>query len=472
MAIMKKADMENGYLGFTCHYCGDDKDEFYYFDRYPVIFSGVMNVLLRPFEQNVKLEVAVARGVMSLIFLVTMIFSFKLIRTFTENDIQAFSSVLLTFSGTFFIWYQDMVHYDQPAILGIVILMYHIRKYQLEGNSKHLLLLCAVIPLVGRGYASLFLLAIWVVVEFFGLVRERSLNVGGLLKLKSLQGLTLAVLFCVIFLGYNIYQESLIRDVSIQETSIVKSALVRTGVTDLSVKYQSIYDWSGFSVNQLKRFCAGFLPYGLYQVSDKGPSIIPSLLGIIYFLGISIAMLLALIRRDLRQWLYNHRSSLLVMLLSGPFWLFFMKNLAGPHNYTTMYYVLIYLVAHVLLVRFVPSKGQVILFLFAFLMFNYSLIKKSEMVSERVKSQEIFHSDFDRMRQLLSEEKGGVIWVKNGITKEFPGIPYAICYYLFDNQISEESGCDGFCLTTEKQVPGYHLVTPENSKLFLHERIN
>ena len=63
---------------------------------------------------------------MNLIFLGTLILAFLIIDKLIKNKPLALTVVFLAFSNPFLLFYKDMVHFDQPASVGFLLLIYAI----------------------------------------------------------------------------------------------------------------------------------------------------------------------------------------------------------------------------------------------------------------------------------------------------------------------------------------------------------
>lgn len=91
LAIMSKANSDNQFVGYTMSFKDDEnKEQYYYFDRYPVFFSAFFNIILS-LSNNLATKVYVARQAMNFIFLSTLIMAFMLVNKLIADKHLALS---------------------------------------------------------------------------------------------------------------------------------------------------------------------------------------------------------------------------------------------------------------------------------------------------------------------------------------------------------------------------------------------
>ena len=469
LAIIKKATYENNFLGFTCLSLDEsNRLNWEYFDRYPVFFSAFMNWVLK-LSHSIKEEVAIARFMMNLIYLITMWFSYKFILNLFHSRFTAFTSVVLTFSGVYFMYYKDMIHYDQPALLCLVIMIYIIQKVESNKTVRFLYLIVAIIPLWGRGYSVDFLLLLWFVVSFvFRLQKDGFVLKNLIFKNKSFFCFILACSTSLCSLIYNIHEESIIRDVSISETSIVQSAKFRLGISTLTLnkntnKQNEGIGYKEFTIDQIKRFSKNIVPYFVFPISNKQNTsqFRMVLMGVYIILILGVFLLLL---PKYYNFFIKNKIVLIVSILVGPFWLFVMKNLSAYHDYTTIYYLLINLIIYSVIFNSLKNViyKNILVFgsLFIFLI-SLFFVRNTHQVSNTTAT--IKHNYIDDIKKLIKEDKTLVVVKNHNFFVE--DCYFMMCYYLSDYIISD---IDNECFNKNGKI----IYSSSNKHILLYKLNN
>jgi hypothetical protein len=129
LAIISHASWPNRFVGNALAIADENgRVDYDYFDRTPVFFSAGMHALLSLWPR-LSTKVFLAKQVMNGIFLLTLAASFGLVRTLTGRSFPALAATLLAASSRYLLFYKDMVHFDQPALLGSVLLLYGIAQH-------------------------------------------------------------------------------------------------------------------------------------------------------------------------------------------------------------------------------------------------------------------------------------------------------------------------------------------------------
>jgi hypothetical protein len=264
LAQIRNASPENYFLGFARN-AGS-----WYFDRYPVVFSGLSHLLLSPFWESFETYIYMARQWMNIIYIITSFLIFRICLQFVHKP-KALAITFFTISATFFIKYKDMVHFDQPAVLGCLMVLNGIIDFEKYRKKRMLLISSLVGPILGRGYAVIFFLASWVIVKgiyelFF-------------LKKKTITGLKIPILITLVsvplpatMLSLNIWGEAKIRNLDWDQTSIVVSARKRLGIDSYTEvgKEKKKVETVSFVLNQIYRAFDMVTPYAISGVHFKG----------------------------------------------------------------------------------------------------------------------------------------------------------------------------------------------------------
>src|SRR5690606_3631811 len=124
LAIMTHATPQNLFVGYAfADHSASGHTGYIYFDRYPFFFSASMQALMS-LTDNLATKVWLVRQVMNAIFAATILLAFLIVRRLVENAYLALAITLLAFAGYNLVYYRDMIHYDQPALLGMMLLLY------------------------------------------------------------------------------------------------------------------------------------------------------------------------------------------------------------------------------------------------------------------------------------------------------------------------------------------------------------
>ncbi len=163
LAIISHATAENGFVGYALAYAEPNGTIRYdYFDRYPVFFSAAMHQALS-ITERLSSKVYIAKQIMNLIFLATVFFAALIVDKLVGSKPAALAAAVLAMSSEYLLFYKDMVHFDQPALLGMMILVYTLALYRIDGRRRAPYLGTVLAVSMGRGYASFSVLLVWLV---------------------------------------------------------------------------------------------------------------------------------------------------------------------------------------------------------------------------------------------------------------------------------------------------------------------
>lgn len=475
LSLFSRADKEHYFVAVMAEFKTPEGIEYAYFDRYPPFFSPLMNLFLDPFEDDFNLFIMIARHLMNIIFLLTVIVGFRILTFFIDNKKRALGIALLVFSGSFFIHYKDMPHFDQPAILGNLLIILGICEYKFNNRWKFLLTLAIIVPLFGRGYSSNFLLLTWNIMEFIlnwkNLGSNVFVKVINHIKKKCFWILVASVPMTAGFLGYNLYIESLVRNVDITETSIFDSAKRRLGAKKLVSEREKKAQWSRFIPKQIDRKKDLFSPelLSMFDIGRKKVSAsweyylrrLPSEL-----FGILVIILFLMSTRKYYKTLTHEKKTIyLTMIFSGFVWLYTMRKLATYHDYTTLYYVGLSMMLFTTLSEFKFKNWSTrrILILGCIMMFG-SLI--ANLYKIKPIAAEVNHQadDFNQIREVATKELKNPIFYFQGTdpeggTRFIYGSPFAPSLYT-----------TGYLVTTYKELANV-IIHWENGRIKIKEII-
>ena len=451
LSQISHASFANNFLGYTQEIMYRTGVDYNYFDRYPIIFSGFSHILLSPFWDDLSLYIYMARQWMNVLFLLTAWLVWRLTNKLSSPE-KALNLTILIISSALTIRYKDMIHFDQPAIIGCLLVMNGIADYELSGRKKMLWMGVLIGPLLGRGYAVIFFLAGWAVVRFISEYRKNRLI------MPSLKAIPFIILISsiplpTIMLGANIYSESKIRNVSVLETSIVESAQHRLGFKEYIRDGKPIKNvsWPSYVSTQIGRSLDLITPYILYGFHVKNykekflhySSLLPKAI-------FQILIFVLFLKFFSPFWLDLEivtRRILTTMLLGGVAWLVIMKSLAAFHEYVTLYLFGLTFIVWMFLSDLMEKKQwNVRKIALAIFISSLSLnFIRETLVSQKVNWQS---TEFQKVRDSIKSSGGKVIYVTDSSENFFlDGVKYGDSFYL-----------SGFTLTYDRDLADFQVV--------------
>ena len=457
LAIIAHATWGNGFVGYA--ETGIDENgmrQYDYFDRYPVFFSAGMHALLS-LKSRLSTQIYLAKQAMNGIFLLTVVAAFLLIHKLTGRLLSSFAIAVLSMSSPYLLFYKDMVHYDQPALLGILILIYAIALYEIDHRRRPVYLAALLAVSLGRGYASFPVLGTWAFLDVLRALRQpgapSSRGWLRLLRLDSVRVLALAVGWGAICLLYNIGVEAYRRGVAFGDTSIVLSAVNRLALNEgFNESYLRILNWSTFLQDQVIRIVRWSFPVWEYEGSVA--------LSAAVVIGLFVAI--ALYARGLDP---NRRIVVLVLAVSGVVWLMAMRNLSAFHDYTAMYYLgvpLAFLTAVTSRLR-LPRGVWIAVVVGVMAVFTSRDLMIQDLHVRLGEPYNAYTHDFMRIADALPGP-GQTIDLEDKV----PYAPYAFGFYLPDDLQAPASIAD-YVISRDPDLLPTNL-TPENEHLFLFQK--
>jgi hypothetical protein len=454
LAVIAHATPANGFVGYARAYLRQDgRLDFDYFDRYPVFFSAGMHALLS-LKPRLSTQIFLAKQAMNGIFLLTAVTAYLLLRKLSLPPLRSAVATVLAVSSPYLLFYKDMVHYDQPALLGMLVLVLAIAIHELDGRRTVVYLATIVATSLGRGYASLVVLLVWLSLVAFRALARRGLplrqRVVEVVSHTAFRALLLGVGWAALNLAYNISVEAARRGLPALHTSIVDSALNRLAFSqEFNASYADLLAWRYFFSDELVRLVRWSFPIWNYEGS--------------WLLSAGIAVLmLAVIYAFGRNLDAPRRRVLSVLILSGPIWLILMRNLSAFHDYTAMYFVGLPLAFFASLVSLVnlPRPGWVVALFLSLAVFSARNAQIQNLHREIGAPTSSYTHDFMRIAAALPSQ-GETIALADGV----PDAPYAFGFYL-PGQVQAPLADAEYVITRDRQ-PGEANLTPENERLFL-----
>lgn len=457
LAIISKATPENFFVGYALAYKDDQgQAEYEYFDRYPVFFSAVFNWVLS-FANNLADQLLLAKQIMNLIFLATLVLAFLIVDRLIGNKPLALTVTLLAFANPYLLWYKDMVHFDQPALFGFLLMIYAIILFKLDGSRKPLYIAPFIAIGLGRGYASYSIMFLWLAFEAFWILRTPGLDLKDKLKIivkhSSFYLLILALAWGATLLFYNILIEARIREVSILQTSIVRSARYRLALNpEFNLENEGIINWRTYTEDQIERILQWTFPF---KGVNFGPWPNALLLAVLFLItGLMIW------RQPLEK-----RMIYLLLILSGFGWLIPLRNLAAFHDYTAMYYIGIPLIFFLSLLVFLNPSRRIayVLAVLALVIYVFNVIQAKSWHEERAGKANLYTYDFVRILEKIDGSGKNI-----NMPEQIPYGPFPPGFYLSEHYLTSPDVAD-YVVTRNRKYKGENL-TPENDIIFLYKK--
>jgi hypothetical protein len=457
LAIISRATPENYFVGYAlASKDNQNRAHYEYFDRYPVFFSALFNRILL-LASDLAGKLYLAKQIMNLIFLGTLILAFLILDKLTRNKPLSLAATLLAFSNPYLLWYKDMVHFDQPALLGFLFLIYAIALYKLDGRKLPLFIAPFIAVGLGRGYASYSILFLWFMTEAFLIIRVKELNwrnkLYSILRHPSFFLLVLAVLWGASLLLYNIIVEAHTRDVSIIQTSILRSARYRLSLNnEFNLENEGVINWQTFAEGQIHRIIQWSFPV---KEADFGLAVNSLILGCMF-----IMMGIMVWRQSLEK-----RIVYLILILSGFGWLVPLRNLSAFHDYTAMYYIGIPLVffLSIFLLLHLPRQAGYVAAILALGLYLFNIVQVKAWHEARADRAELYTYDFIHILEKIDGKNKNI-----NMPESIPYGPFPPGLYLSEHYLTSPEIAD-FIVTRNRKYPAVNL-TPDNQVIFLFEK--
>jgi hypothetical protein len=457
LAIISKATPENYFVGYALA-SKDDQGNFHYeyFDRYPVFFSAVFNRILT-LTDTLAEKLRLARQVMNFIFLGTLILAFLIVDKLIKNKALSLAIVLLVFSNPYLLWYKDMVHFDQTALFGFLLLIYALAFYKFDGLKLPLYIATLAAIGLGRGYASYSILILWLTFEAFMILKTRGVDIKekikSIFKHQAFFLLIIAIAWGGSLLTYNVIVEAHTRNVPIIQTSILQSARYRLSLNPkFNQENESVINLPRFAESQVNRIIQWSFPVKEMPLG---------FLGNLLLLGV----MLVVIAMTIWKQTVERRMIYLILMLSGFVWLIPLRNLSAFHDYTAMYYIGIPLVFFISIFAILNPSKKVSAFLLVVCLAVYisAIVQVRDWHENTAGKADAYVYDFDRILEKIDGTGNNV-----NMAEVIPYGPFPPGFYLSEQYLSSKNKADYVISRNRKYLPNN--LTPDNKIIFLFKK--
>ena len=474
LAIVSHATPVNGFVGHSRAILDDDgTPDYQYFDRSPFVFGALSGTLVN-LTDNLTLKVWIARQMMHVIFMLTMLLAWRLLRRLGARPAPALVMVTLGFSGYMLLYYREMFDYEHASLLGMLLLLTVIaeEKQARRPRRRRLMLVTLLALTLGRGYTSLSVLGLWVVLEAADSLAQDGLTamqrLRGILTHQATRLLLLGVVWISLLLAWNVAQEMARRDVPLTETGVVDSMSRRLPGKEAKPGWTS--DYAEFTPLLERRLLRWFLPLDEAGGRDIHHwALLPALVVIVHYS----------VRQEPAR-----RNALLLTAFSGLVWLLVMINHSRFHDFTTMHalgFALVFWLA--LLERVRRPRVVAVLLALSLALFLRNSLEVEANNSEHFRDTARYTEEYDRILRQIGRS-GQAVYSSRGLQDAVMNrSPVVLGFYLGDNVLAQRPEDAGFVVSAREILvlpPGqsddgeegwrvYRTQTPEHRVAFLFD---
>lgn len=499
LSIFSHVSPESGFVGYALAFEEPDGSVRYdYFDRYP-LFLGLLMRSLFALTDDLPTEIFIFRQTMNVFFVLTMFAAYRLVRLFTDSRPGALAVVLFAMSSYHLLFYKDMIHYDQPALLGMTVLLWIIGRYRLgRGARWHVYAVVLLVVVIGRGYSSFFVLGLWLLVEEVSVLAGGKGNLWArtwqVLRRDALWVTVIAVAWGGFWLGYNVTGEMRLQNIPLDETSIYNSARRRLPFFGNVVQGNETFSergldaWGEFAVGQFQRVVLWATP--MRAAGDMHWSFRPGQ-GNVEFNALRFGVffvMLAIILVYIVRLRPPRRGTAVIAAFGGIIWTIFMINLTAQHIYVTMYSLGFSLMLYTALITWLERRpwlinGLLLLAIVVFIGGNWQM-RHTRQTDPNANLD--YTEDFRRIHNSLPTQTGTVHLAYGSARPwciyEGNDHCYSLGYYLSDYLLTTHYDIADYVLAprpyhieppfvaTGESLTLLNTLTPENSRAYIMDK--
>jgi hypothetical protein len=359
-------------------------------------------------------------------------------------------------------FYKDMVHFDQPGLFGLVLVLFAVVRYEKTGARKPLYLSALAAISFGRGVVALSVLALWAALDYATALAAAWPNPFSAAltwtKREPAKVLAVAAALAALYVGYNIAVEARLRGVGWRNTSIVDSAARRSGLAAAGSEPSS--RWGNYLPAIARRMVKSAVPYAFAGASSV------KLDRAVFRAAFPLVAAAALLMFGWFLWSLPaaDRPLYILLILSWVPWFVFMRRHPAPeiHDYTSIYF------AGTLLAMFAALFGRIpVRFRTAAVAAAFAVFVASNMAANaahaKISATESYTADFERVLTRIAP--GDKVYVDGALADLVPIRPYAIGFYLSAEALAPAPRAEYAISRDRNFAPGN--LTPENTVVFL-----
>lgn len=474
-------------------YSGLDTEGYHVYNRFPPGGYILIKLITLPFGDDLSNRIHAARMLMLALSIGTAVLAYWSLCRLISNRWMASAVVLIAFSSTQFLFFNDMIITEVgPDIFGFVLAFHGMIIFEREGRFRQFIIKSCIALLLGWHVIALLLTFILLKLgkevihnrkemfsrELWATIGSRRYVTLGAVVL----GLSLLILAYNIGTEYHAFNVRTVDQLSLVDLPSLQSILFRTGLNQQSVSHSvnsvshSVISIS-FLEGQLSRIGLMSLPFvwmgsSSSYVDDSWRIIVTQYL----FVGIVVVGVCMV-----GIFLVRHRLLAMTALTAGFVWAILMHRYSIFHGFDALFHIGIPIFFYTLVLlcirKLLSERLMSLTSLIALLIFISSSYRMG--YSERNDREVEFHrsvvSDFESIREFT---RGKNVFTPVTYTykemNRLVGSTYGMQYYLSGSGVVFDNyGCDNidvidFVVTTsQNEMPS---LTPDNRMFFLYTR--
>jgi len=447
-SIAKNLSAEHNFLMFEGAFIDKyGKISYQTYNRFPVTAFLILKIFMNIFSPNLSMEIAVARQVMNLFFVGSLMLTFLSVYELSRSHLAAISITLFSFSSFYLNYYNDMIFNDTPTLFGFILTFHGIIIYTLYG--RRIQMYVKAIAGLSLGWQVFSILLAYILCSlFYDFFKNKSIV--RLIKSEQFKLGVISLSFGILLLGFNFLNEIFTTGKPLTEIGSFQSAKSRMGQDNTFKKqYETYLSWGAFSKDQLHRIGAMSLPYLLKKNGNFKPA--GGIILIITFFGCC---------------LLKNRILFFTILFSGFLWAYPMRGYTFSHDYQSIYYIGIPVILFYIMVNSLKEKMVLVLpfimflsivtFLQTNIIFNQSKAAGAQKVN-------IITLDFQKI--INYSKKGNVFYIDGKIHEMAFGY-HTVEYYLSGNFFTGEIQEAEYIISRNRNFNSSPL-TSDNAEVFL-----
>jgi hypothetical protein len=467
LAMAKNLDREHHYLLYTRKWVdADGVSGVDPHNRFPGLAFALIAGAESQCGDDPACEMFRGRILMLLFAWGALVVSMLLLLELSGDPLLSAAAALLGFSSFYLQYYNDMVFNDVPALLGFLLVLLGIARYEKHGSGG--LLAAGTILAIANGWQAYAALVTWWILVALRILWSEGLGkvVPGLLHHRATRVLAMGILWGGCILAFNVFNEKTALKLPAGDLPSVQSIEFRLGLRGGAEEFPDYQElrWSNFLNKQARRVMKATIPtrplHGwVNETSEKGSSAAKMAL---LLLGGVFTALAAFGLWKLLWKLKAERVACLAALLSGLLWCLGMRQFTAFHDFQAMFYVGVAMILYLSILSLVPESARGWLAIAALAIFVFSAWDLARVKTEEGRPYESRTSDFAAIRKVTGENRR----IQLGLTdaefeQEF--IPFR--FYMARSFYSDASHAE-FVITRDRNHASSTL-TPANHELFL-----
>jgi len=449
LAIIVKSNWETKFVGYRMLLNSNPN----YFSKGSFIYNAVFNFILFPFQVSTKL--LIARLVMDLVYFLNIFLLFKLLYKITNNWKASSMAVLLGFSGISIVYYRDLIVLDNFLTLSFII-SGHAILFAKNGEFKKSWIYMLIAISLGYVLLNTIPFIVWGLIELYNRLRHKE-KINKYISIIVVAGLLSGTFFC-----YNLYMESKIRNVGIENTDVLdsfkKRAAIETSNPGENSKPELLIE--NYLPEVAQRFFSKYLIPNDVEFNGFNP----------IYLFLIVIFIALILKKGSFQFIQNNKVDkelLLIILISSGYTFFSLRDYAYYHDFA---HVTLSILATIiwLFIMMSLSRFFYLSLIFSITLFSISNAGSMHKKGKYLKSLSLDVNDVDNINKFLpSKNKSNVnIIVEGSYLYLHRESPYCAGFFFSGyNMVSNKNSAEFIISKTKTK----NTLTPENKFHFLYK---